>query len=326
MKKVLVTGDSFYRIRQPYSNLFVDDILFDFNAEDKSLGDAWQYDAVVLHNPMARLLDEFIEAYTNDRNIVVVDIDDDFFSLPFSNPAFDGVKNKSFDVLKDCLKKCSYIHTSTPELKETVDKKKTEVFFNAVDFYDGGMRQEIRKNLNIPDGNKVIMWAGSPTHASDLVLIYPVIKELLKRNDITIVLCSDDRWLVHLGFRNEANMIIVPYMPQSIYLGFISIADVFLCPLVDNKFNRCKSELKVLESAVWKTPCVVSNVAPYQRFDDGSNVFIVKKERLPLWMSQIDAALSDDAVGKNAYDTVKKKYNLEEVNKKRAKWWKKILK
>lgn len=40
--------------------------------------------------------------------------------------------------------------------------------------------------------------------------------------------------------------------------------DVLLVPLIDNEFNRSKSELKMVEASVKQKPCIVSDVMPYK--------------------------------------------------------------
>ena len=53
-------------------------------------------------------------------------------------------------------------------------------------------------------------------------------------------------------------------------------ADVGLIPLEDNRFTRCKSNLKILECAAKKIPAIVSDVATY--LDNQPPVFFAKNE------------------------------------------------
>ncbi|MEJ0081553.1 MAG: hypothetical protein WDM78_11560 [Puia sp.] len=39
--------------------------------------------------------------------------------------------------------------------------------------------------------------------------------------------------------------------------------DVALAPLVDNEFNSCKSELKLIEAGVKKIPVIATNLPPF---------------------------------------------------------------
>jgi glycosyltransferase involved in cell wall biosynthesis len=41
--------------------------------------------------------------------------------------------------------------------------------------------------------------------------------------------------------------------------------DIGICPLVDNDFNRAKSNIKSLEMSLCKIPCIASDVEPYKK-------------------------------------------------------------
>ena len=48
------------------------------------------------------------------------------------------------------------------------------------------------------------------------------------------------------------------------YADVLSRFDIGVAPLVDNRFNRCKSDLKYLEYGMIGLPVVASAVAPYE--------------------------------------------------------------
>lgn len=339
MKKILVIGSSEYRIKSPYSNLKCEGIEFVFEKGETRLWDTLDYDGFIIHQPTIDISVEYIQEYRDKGKIFVVDVDDDLTVLPFQNPVFKDMQEEDrLRCYRSSLRCCDYIHVSTPELKESLRQvKKTEVFLNAIDFTKYDVRSEdvrdgFRNTYNIPKENKIVAWFGSHTHHADLGLVFPLIHELFKRKNITVVLCSNLKWLRALGFRSEhfPNLITLDYLPFEIYKNTLAIADVSLAPLVDNKFNQCKSEVKALEFSVHGVPTVASDVAPYRRFAGVSStdhLLTVKKERLDLWVKEVDAALGfvGKTVGENAKKVVEHSYDLKDINKLREQWWMKVL-
>lgn len=56
-----------------------------------------------------------------------------------------------------------------------------------------------------------------------------------------------------------------------------NLADVSVIPLLNNRFNRSKSELKLIEAGVKGKACIVSDTQPYKLLANDSNSFLAKK-------------------------------------------------
>lgn len=337
VKKILIAGRNEYRIQSPYARLKVEGI--EFTLTESDMNTAFDYDAVLVHQPVDQIMVDFIKEFKRAGKKVIVDSDDDLTILQPSNPVWREMKEgNKIACFKECIRLADYIHVSTPELKESLrQQKKTEVFLNAIDFENYIFKKEnikkiLRTAYKIPEGNKVVGWFGSMTHHQDLELIFPAIRELMTRGNVTVVLCSHLDWLRAIGFRSEhfPNLITIDWMKYVNYIQAQCVVDVALVPLVDNAFNRNKSEVKIQEFSALSIPCVASDVAPYRRFElshNSHNVFITPKERLALWLDAIDLALGDEGkiVGENACLTVKENYDLKIINEGRANWWKKLF-
>lgn len=107
--------------------------------------------------------------------------------------------------------------------------------------------------------------------------------------------------------------------------------DIALAPLVNNTFNQMKSQLKVIEAGFHKKALIVSDIAPYQ-IDcvHGENAMIVKdKKKHKLWPKFAKQLVRDEnmrkELGEALYETVKDKYNLENVTKTRASYYKNLF-
>lgn len=105
--------------------------------------------------------------------------------------------------------------------------------------------------------------------------------------------------------------------------------DVLLVPLENNKFNRCKSELKFIEAGFTNTAVVCSNVVPYNNFGIDNNTCLIVKEPNPqAWAKDIKKLLRDKpllySITSNNTFNVKTLRNLERITEKRVEFLRKI--
>lgn len=325
-----------WRITAPYLNL-ESDIEFHFSKsyDDHKKGTRPDglVDAVLLQRPSDKVALAFIQDMNEFGVTTIIETDDDLENVPFTNPVhkFMNDKNKRAYYYGECLKAAKYLHVSTPELKKG---DKSTVFYNAVKLskYVGRdeIRREFREKHNIPKENKIILWSGSTTHYDSLILIVDIIKELLKDEKITVVLISNLEFLSGIGFEPHDNLIFTPFVSFEESYKLPAIADIVLVPLPKNAFNACKSELKCIEAGAWKVPTICSMVNPYIRFFENSKsgCSIITKEKTKYWIKAVRDLIDNPFLYKvmsdRAYRAVEETYNLEIVNKQRAKWWQKL--
>ena len=114
---------------------------------------------------------------------------------------------------------------------------------------------------------------------------------------------------------------------QSSYAQYYNDLDVALIPLIDDKFNNSKSELKIVEAGFFHKPIIVSNVTPYKEIINDSNALIVRKSKD--WYKHIKFLINNPKkmreYGNNLYQTVKERYSLKNVTKKRANFYRSIV-
>lgn len=109
------------------------------------------------------------------------------------------------------------------------------------------------------------------------------------------------------------------------YAYILDETDILLAPLVDNKFNNMKSNLKQVEASTRKIPIICSDVLPYNvDGSHGKNCLLVKssKNEAKTWYKYAKNLIIDkdlrESMGNNLYNDFKEKYNLENTNKKRV--------
>ena len=118
--------------------------------------------------------------------------------------------------------------------------------------------------------------------------------------------------------------------------------DVLFAPLDCNDFNKVKSELKFIEAGFTNTAVIATNYGPYtigsksmfnyggEIDETGNCVLIDDRKKHKDWKRAIIKLVNNPELitklKENLYNTVKDKYNINNVTKNRAEWYKSILK
>jgi glycosyltransferase involved in cell wall biosynthesis len=100
--------------------------------------------------------------------------------------------------------------------------------------------------------------------------------------------------------------------------------DISIVPLVDNKFNNCKSELKMIEAGFKGKAVIVSNVAPYNLLATDKNAYLVNSSR-EFYDCMKRALNNPNEVGDKIFqlrEDVLKKYSLQDLSLKRNELYK----
>lgn len=118
-------------------------------------------------------------------------------------------------------------------------------------------------NLKLPEkrqGEKLrVGWAGGREHIADLQFILPVVQALYKDVDwIFMGLCLDELKPYIKEFHQG---VLFDQYPQQ--LANLNL-DLAIAPLIHNKFNEAKTNLRLLEYGIMGWPVVCSNIKPYQ--------------------------------------------------------------
>jgi hypothetical protein len=102
--------------------------------------------------------------------------------------------------------------------------------------------------------------------------------------------------------------------------------DVCLVPLVDSDFNRCKSELKMIEAGWFKKACICSDVIPYNTIDIAE--FVDNKHKLG-WHYAMKYCIENPSytrdLGEELHEYVTKHHNLDHTNILRAELYKQLI-
>jgi glycosyltransferase involved in cell wall biosynthesis len=144
------------------------------------------------------------------------------------------------------------------------------------------------------------------------------------------------------SYPNELNEAYVRVWTQPVtsYAKNYSKFDISLAPIKNHMFNRMKSQLKVIEAGFYKKAIIASNVGPYTidlkhclnhgNFVDGNALLVNENRNHSDWSKYIEKLLTNPNMvkdmGERLYETVKDKYDLNNVTKDRASFYKSVIK
>ena len=128
--------------------------------------------------------------------------------------------------------------------------------------------------------------------------------------------------------------------PVTSYAKNYSKFDVSLAPIKNHMFNRMKSQLKVIEAGFYKKAIIASDLGPYTidlkhclehgNFVDGNAMLVDEKRNHSDWSKYIEKLVKNPNMakdmGERLYETVKDKYDLNNVTKNRAEFYKSLIK
>lgn len=316
------SGCGYHRVLLPLA--FMDGIkgyVTNFITEDKT--DGWD---ILLYNRLS--------SYDSDWNRmrellgckIVIDMDDSWHLPPNHINYFEY--EQMAKRIESNIRNADMVTVTNRRLYDKVYplNNNVHIFPNAIPF---GLNQFTGERR--PDDRCRIFWAGGISHMTDIEILRQPIKRLKRHADkIKMVIggyndtdvYSKVIWSKMFSAFTASGEL--PYMKLHAtrpvdYMQMYENADIMVIPLEDTEWHSCKSNLKILEAATKRIPCVVSNVAPYNA-DKDCPVFWVNTQKD--WFTHLNYLILNPAArieaGNKLYEWAKKNYNLTDVNQRRA--------
>ena len=232
---------------------------------------AGQFDVFLCCRPGVSMI-EFLKVCIIAGKQVIIDLDDDFNSIPRHNPAYayTGAGHATYlPELKKLLLNPAVVTTFARQ--ELCDRYRVEgiVVPNFYDeenpFWDTPKRKQ--------DGIVTIGWSGTSTHREDFNIVEPTLHKLFAEYpQAHLVVTNDDQLYNRFPDVEEERKLFIPGLPYADYPLVFSYMDIMVAPLRDTHFNRAKSEIKLVECGASKTAYVASDLPFYREWGVGGYV------------------------------------------------------
>jgi glycosyltransferase involved in cell wall biosynthesis len=121
--------------------------------------------------------------------------------------------------------------------------------------------------------------------------------------------------------------------PITTYASNYNLFDISMAPLIENKFNEVKSQLKVIEAGFHKKAIIAQDFGPYQidlvnvfekggKVNENGNAILVdSKKNHKDWYKGLKKLIQNpeliETLGNNLYNTVNGQYDVDSVTKQR---------
>lgn len=288
---------------------------------------------------------------------IIFDIDD-YWEVPETNPAHIYFKNSLANLIPKALSWCDGVTTTTEDFRKLLLKwnKNVIVIPNLI----------TTKNKLVETTSsrlRIGLLCGS-SHLEDIKILTNMVKELKSYQDkIQWVLCgfdtrnnsnpelstwnlfeqilTDDYSILDKQYKETLLNYVdegypdnnKPYVrrwskPFETYHELYSNLDVLLCPLVDDKFNQMKSELKAIEAGTYNKLLICSDVGIYKKFKHNEDCLKVNKFRPNEFVKNIKKLLLNpsevDRLKENLNKRIKKEFDNDLWSMKRIEFYNKL--
>jgi len=279
-------------------------------------------DIIIIQRDFPRYIEEYKTIVDKARvagKVVVYDVDDLLTELPDIHPDIQRYMSVRTHILAAIIE-ADAVTCSTEALGEYIKTFNPNVW--VIPNYLNDELWTLR-SLPHPEGNSkgkqvIIGYLGEHSHAPDLDLVAPILESILDKYGDKLLL---KLWGIppSTGLRERHNVEwidpgLVSYRQFAAYFSQQS-SDIFIAPLLDNLFNRCKSSLKFLEYSCLGVPGIYSNLPPYSSVvNHGKNGYLASTA--DDWRDFLNQLIEDKAlrerIGNAAQATLRKNWLLSD--------------
>ena len=262
-------------------------------------------DVVVIHNQDAEL--PIIKYYQNLGKKVIVDIDD-YFVLPKYHMLHRHFKTSA---TVDRIRQADLVTTTRPELKEKILKHNPncEIVLNYIP-----ENTKVIKDVRFPTFDKLrIGYTGGLCHIQDIKTVFGLNKLLYEAlgDRYEFYVAGDNgsiefqKYIYVLSNKGKCakNMFIHKAVYLDKFYHLYSMFNLSLCPLRDDEFNKCKSNLKFIEAGLFNIPIATNNINTYGELNHNNGIYFKDKYDLVEQLSKINMKDIEN-MGKVAHEDI----------------------
>lgn len=313
---------SWYRMINPVGE-YGGDLTFKLGADKDGEGDEKVVTIGSVKSHLKALGEEFFNAYDivlvkyiarkeDAQNILYwkskapntklfLDVDDNVFEIPKGNSSKDKWGEEEQSILAHFATQCDGVICSTEPLVKYFKVLNDNVIVSP-------NRIKPSQWVELPKGDVIkIGWTFSKTHTPDKEAIGNALK-IIKEKYPNVVIETTGSEL-----EGTTDISGIPFLLYPKWLCERKW-DIAIAPLKNNQFNKCKSNIKWLESTLAGSVFVGSNVEPYKKsIKHGVTGFLASTEQE--WVEILSTLIENkslrEEVQKNAKEVVLKEYNID---------------
>lgn len=247
----------------------------------------------------------------------VLDVDDDFWSVPEDNPIWLTLDDNKMAVIRWMISDAEFITTSTEHLAEVYRKHRTGKSTKSVIVLPNMISLKNYAHKPYDNGDKVIIgWFGGSSHYNDFNktgVTQALARLMHKYKNVELHVCDVE---------------IEEYLPRArvkhikpkrglqwleLYKSFQF--DIGLAPLMNTEFAMSKSNIKWQEYACMGATFCGSEVGPYKETVYHNKTGLLCKNNEVDWYNNLEKLILNKSLrktlSKNAFQEVKKDYSIE---------------
>lgn len=240
-----------------------------------SPADVHAADVIVAQMKLGPEVEQVQQLARSTGKTYVFELDDDLWNLHPANPAYHHWKQPHIQAgLDQAVMSADIVTTTTEVLAQRIRKMRDRVVVLPNMLPAEHWPAELERDYS-PEV-VAIGWAGGASHWADLRLLDGVLHTILDQYpDNSVFLAAGGP--EETPFKRHQNMQAIQPVNIERLASLISTFDIGLAPLVDDRFNACKSDLKYLEYAMVGLPVIASNVETYsETIVHGETGFLAK--------------------------------------------------
>lgn len=277
-------GTSFYRAFGPFSNLqrnyYGVEII---NGSNEGFEYNWwtlnPVDIVFLQRPSTMVGLHIIKTAKLCNKPVWIDYDDDYISIPTTNPRHNLYANTvRQSQTRECMKLADVITVSTPFIADSIranvdTKAEIIVIPNAWDPY------LFNTNFNGVERKKIVLWRGGDTHVKDVEIYKEAITKCFDHYPEYdwVFYGHEFDWIIdHAILKNQSKRLrlyeftdLMRYFTNCMQL----CPEIMIVPLEDNDFNKAKSNISFIEGTLFGASVMASALPEFTQFGDCIKTF-----------------------------------------------------
>lgn len=245
-------------------------------------------DSLIIQRRYSPAFHQWIERTGKLHNTFkVFELDDYILNVPMKHYKRSNFKSEITGQLRKSLSFFDRFTVSTAPLAEALGTMHSDILIvpNKLPVSWWGNLKSLRNQGRKPR----VGWAGGASHTGDLEMIVDVVKEFANEVEwVFFGMCPDKlRPYIH-EFHHGVDINLYPGKLASLNL------DLALAPVEDNLFNRCKSNLRLMEYGSCGIPVICSDVECYRGHNMPvtrvSNRFIDWRDAIRMHLDDADAS------------------------------------